>query len=145
MPPIWVETPDGRGKEHDMTMQMTGQTVRLPRFRHRGWVLAAIGALLVVAGTIGLATQRGNDDGQATPAKVSASTDATIGARAGEGTPPMGGQAELYRDQQAEAAPVIDTRGGLGELYGEQEAARRAAAIQTDPCLTQAGDLPPFC
>jgi len=44
MPPIWVETPDGRGKEHDMTMQMTGQTVRLPQFRHCGWVLAAIGA-----------------------------------------------------------------------------------------------------
>ena len=56
----------------------------------------------------------------------------TTSSRTSEGVAPLGGLAELYREQREAAAATatarVTTRGGLAELYGEQQAAARTTA-----------------
>ncbi len=99
-----------------MTTQTT--TIQPSTKSIRAFIGAAAASLAVLGGTLLW---------QARPASETAApaTSATISI-VNEGSAPLGGLAEQYRDEQLAEAARVTTTGGMAELYAQQQTDRFA-------------------
>ena len=83
----------------------------------------AFGIVLGVAAVIGVSRWQSDEGSSATSVTAPA-----VSTSAGEAVTTRGGLGELFSEQQAArgAAATVDTRGGLAELYGQQQGDRVA-------------------